>query len=263
MIKRIIGKRRIDLSHSAIQTIMNHRSIRKFKDKKLTEEQIQTIVEAAQMASTSSYVMAYTIIGVTDERIKEKLAAISGQSYVQNNGHLFVFCGDLHRTEQLGSQEDREQMQQSLASPEQFIVMTVDAALASQNAAIAAEDLGLGICYLGSLRNDVYQVSELLQLPERVVPLFGMAVGYPDHEPEQKPRLPIDVIYHENHYQPFEHQLPFIKDFDKQLHSYYEKRKQNNRNDNWSKQMIRKFSIPTRMDVGSFLHEKNINKQLD
>ncbi|MBU8565035.1 oxygen-insensitive NADPH nitroreductase [Virgibacillus pantothenticus] len=249
------------MSHSAIQTIMQHRSIRKFKDKKLTNDQIQTIVKAAQMASTSSYVMAYTIIGVTDERIKEQLAAISGQPYVQNNGHLFVFCGDLHRATQLGAPDEIETMQASLASPEQFIVMTVDAALASQNAATAAEDLGLGICYLGSLRNDIRQVSEILQLPERVVPLFGMAVGYPDHKPEQKPRLPFEVVYHENHYQPFEQQLPFIKKFDEKLQAYYEERKQNSRNDNWSKQIIRKFSTPIRMDVGPFLHDKNVNKQ--
>ncbi|API93721.1 MULTISPECIES: oxygen-insensitive NADPH nitroreductase [unclassified Virgibacillus] len=249
------------MSHSAIQTIMQHRSIRKFKDKKLTNDQIQTIVKAAQMASTSSYVMAYTIIGVTDERIKEQLAAISGQPYVQKNGHLFVFCGDLHRATQLGAPDEIETMQASLASPEQFIVMTVDAALASQNAATAAEDLGLGICYLGSLRNDIRQVSEILQLPERVVPLFGMAVGYPDHKPEQKPRLPFEVVYHENHYKPFEQQLPFIKKFDEKLQAYYEERKQNSRNDNWSKQIIRKFSTPIRMDVGPFLHDKNVNKQ--
>ncbi|MBU5266478.1 oxygen-insensitive NADPH nitroreductase [Virgibacillus proomii] len=249
------------MTNSAIQTIMNHRSIRKFKDQPLTEAQIKTIVNAAQMASTSSYVMAYTIIGVTDEQIKEQLTAISGQPYVQNNGHLFVFCGDLHRAEQLGTTEEQTAMQESLASSEQFIVMTVDAALAAQNAAITAEDLGLGICFLGSLRNDIHRVSELLQLPERVVPLFGLAVGYPNHEPEQKPRLPLEVVYHENKYQPFEQQLPFIKQFDAQLQKYYEKRKQNRRTDNWSNQIIHKFSNPIRMDVTPFLHHKNLNKK--
>ncbi|WBX79728.1 oxygen-insensitive NADPH nitroreductase [Virgibacillus salarius] len=246
---------------SAIDTIMSHRSIRKFKNQKLSEEQIQTIVTAAQQASTSSHVMAYTIIGITDESIKEQLAEISGQPYVKDNGHLFVFCGDLHRVEQIGSNEERLAMQKSLESSEQFIVMTIDAALAAQNAAITAEGLSLGICFLGSLRNDVQKVNDLLRLPPRVIPLFGLAVGYPDQEPELKPRLPYEAVYHHNTYLQIEKQLPFIQQFDQELHDYYQIRTQNKRKDTWTEQMVRKFSNPIRMDVAPFLKMKNVNKQ--
>lgn len=74
-----------------IETIMNHRSIRKFADKPLNNVQIKTIVESAQRASTSSNVMAYSIIGVSDLAIKEKLYAVSGHAHAKNNGHLLIF----------------------------------------------------------------------------------------------------------------------------------------------------------------------------
>ncbi|WP_449354001.1 oxygen-insensitive NADPH nitroreductase [Virgibacillus natechei] len=244
-----------------VENILNHRSIRKFKAEKLTKDQIHTIVKAAQQASTSSHVMAYTIIGITDENLKAELSAVSGQPYVKDNGHLFVFCGDLNRVYQQASREEQLQMQESMESTEQFIVTTIDAALAAQNASIAAESMGLGICFIGSLRNDITQVSNLLGLPERVIPLFGLAVGYPDQQPEIKPRLPLEVIYHVNEYKNEEKQQTLITDFDDQLTSYYQNRSNNTRKDTWTKQMIRKYSHPIRMDVKPFIKDKKFNNR--
>lgn len=243
-----------------LETILNHRSIREFTDEKLTEEQIHTIVRAAQQASTSSYVMAYTIIGVTDEAKKEKLRQISGQPYVKDNGHLFVFCADLHRIYQQTSKDDV--VKEGLQSTEQFIVATVDAALAAQNAVIAAESMRLGICYLGSLRNDIRQTSEILGLPEYVIPLFGIAVGYPNHKPELKPRLPLQVVYHENEYdQDIDRQKQYLKEFDEHIEEYYSSRTENKRMDTWTDQMRRRYSKTIRMDVAQFVKDKQLNKQ--
>lgn len=245
--------------NETIETIMNHRSVRKFTDEKLTEKQIHTIVRAAQQASTSSYVMAYTIIGVTDEEKKEKLYTISGQPYVKKNGHLFVFCADLKR---IYEQTDKSStVTTSLQSTEQFIVATVDAALAAQNASIAAESLGLGICYLGSLRNDINRTNDILELPDYVIPLFGLAVGYPAKETEKKPRLPIEAVYHENKYDNDElHQQALIQTFDEQINTYYQDRSENKRMDTWTNQMRRKYSNNTRMDVHSFVKDKKMNR---
>ncbi|RDW18400.1 oxygen-insensitive NADPH nitroreductase [Oceanobacillus arenosus] len=244
-----------------IETILNHRSIRKFTDDKLTEEQIHTLIQAAQQASSSSNVMAYTIIGVTDPFLKEELRKVSGQPYVENNGHLFVFCGDLHRISQLATREEQVQMQETLESTEQFIVTTIDAALSAQNLAIAAESMGLGICFLGSLRNDIYHVSELLRLPKYVIPLFGMAVGTPAHRPELKPRLPFEAVYHENKYQSFESQQTAISAYDIELQNYYQHRTSNTRTDTWTEQMIRKYQNTVRMDVSSYVKDQKLNKR--
>ena len=247
--------------NKTIETILNHRSIRQFTDKKLTDEQIHTIVLAAQQASTSSYVMAYTIIGITDSSIKAKLSAISRQSYVEDNGHLFVFCADLHRISQQAPEKDQLSMQESLESTEQFIVSTIDTALAAQNAAIAAESMGLGICYIGSLRNNIQAVNDILELPELVIPLFGMTIGYPDQQPEVKPRLPLDVIYHQNKYSYGEKEKELLIDFNEQVNDYYKNRNQNERVDTWSEQMIRKYETPIRMDVTQYVKEKRFNRR--
>lgn len=245
--------------NQTIETLLNHRSIRKFKDEKLTDEQLDTILKAAQQASTSSYMMAYSIIGVTDEEKKTQLAEISGQDYVKNNGHLLVFCADLYRHTLHATSEEYEQMLSNLENSEHFLVSAIDAALASQNAAIAAEAMGLGICYIGSLRNQLDKVDEILDLPKHVLPLFGMVIGVPDHEPELKPRLPKQAVYFENGYNRDHKQE--LTDFDKEIAAYYEARQTNNRSDSWTDQMRRRFTKPMRMDVTGIVKKKGFNKQ--
>lgn len=248
--------------NQTIETLLNHRSIRKFSGEKLTSEQIKTILQAAQHASTSSHVMAYTIIGVTDEDLKAQLQEISGHHHVKDNGYLFIFCADLQRNYQLTAEVNGEAAKQNIESTEQFIVSTIDATLAAQNAAIAAESMGLGICYIGSLRNDINQVDKLLNLPEYVVPLFGLAVGYPERRPEIKPRLPMDLIFHENTYDhDKEKQDRLIREFDNYIETYYQTRTSNQKVTTWTEQMKNKYRVPTRMDVSPYVKSKKLNKR--
>jgi FMN reductase (NADPH) len=111
-----------------------------------------------------------------------------------------VFCADLYRHQLIGEKENKNVLP-SIESTEKFMVALIDAALAAQNAAIAAESLGLGICYIGGIRNNLEGVKSLLKTPERVIPLFGMAIGYPTKVVDQKPRLPLEHIYHEDEYE--------------------------------------------------------------
>lgn len=113
---------------------------------------------------------------MTDEEKKKQLREISTQSYVEHNGHLFVFVVDFYRNNELAKKFDQSI---SYDKTENLIVGVVDASLAAQNMAIAAESMGLGMCYIGSLRNDVNKVKEILDLPEATFPLFGMVVGHP------------------------------------------------------------------------------------
>lgn len=246
--------------NSVIETILNHRSIRSFEDQPLTTEQIQTIVSSAQAASTSSYIQAYSIIGVTDKEIKKKLAEIAGnQSYVENNGHFFVFCADLYRHTIAGEMEDQK-VDTSLESTEKFMVGLIDAALAAQNAAIAAESMGLGICYIGGIRNNLNEVSELLKTPERVIPLFGLAVGVPKKSSSQKPRLPLKHVYHENTYEQnqelYRQQLETYNDT---ISNYYLERTAGKRNDSWTGQMVEMLDKKSRLYMKEFVESKKMN----
>ncbi|QAS51265.1 oxygen-insensitive NADPH nitroreductase [Halobacillus litoralis] len=244
--------------NETIETIHKHRSIRKFKDTAITEEQLDAILSSAQQASTSSYMMAYSIIGVTDEKKKAQLAEITGQNYVKDNGHLLVFCADLHRHTLNATPEQYEQMTPNLENSEHFLVSAIDAALAAQNAAIAAESMGLGMCYIGSVRNQLDRVDEILSLPKHVIPLFGMVLGVPDAQPDQKPRLPKQAIYFENEYRDHKETL---NEFDESIAAYYQSRKTNTRHDSWTDQMLRRFTNPMRMDVTGIIKNKGFNKQ--
>jgi FMN reductase (NADPH) len=246
--------------NQVIETILNHRSIRKFEERALSQEQIETIVQCAQAASTSSFIQAYSIIGVKDLDKKRRLAEIAGhQAYVESNGHLFIFCADLHRHEVIAETEGHD-LTTSLQSTEKFMVGLIDATLAAQNAVIAAESMGLGACYIGGIRNDLEAVCDLLHIPNRVIPLFAVVVGYPQQQPDKKPRLPLNHVYHEETYlQNSEIYKSQIQAYDKTISAYYDERTNGKRKDTWSTQMANMLKSPKRMYMKTFIEKKGFD----
>lgn len=248
--------------NSVIETILKHHSVRRFKDQPLDQQQIEAIVKSAQAASTSSFIQAYSIIGVTDPQKKQRLAEFAGdQSYVAKNGHFFVFCADLNRHKIVGDLEQAD-LKDSIESTEKFMVALIDASLAAQNAAIAAESMGLGICYIGGIRNDLKAVKELLKTPEYVVPLFGLSVGYPDQETDVKPRLPMAHIYMENEYeQDTDFFLQQLEEYNMAISAYYRERTGGKREDTWTGQMAKMLGRKSRMYMKEFIEEQKLNKK--
>ncbi|MCM3588940.1 oxygen-insensitive NADPH nitroreductase [Mesobacillus maritimus] len=246
--------------NQVIETILDHRSVRSFQDRKLSREQVETIVRSAQSASTSSFIQAYTIIGVTDQEKKDKLAEVVGnQPYVANNGHFFVFCADLNRIAVSAAMENKD-VTPALQSTEKFMVSLIDAALAAQNAAIAAESMDLGICYIGGIRNQLEDVQQILKTPEYVIPLFGLAVGYPAKINDQKPRLPLEHVYMENEYQQdedvFKRQL---EDYNQIISTYYKERTAGKREDTWTGQMVDMLGQKARMYMKDFVQKQKMD----
>ncbi|BBH20489.1 FMN reductase (NADPH) [Paenibacillus baekrokdamisoli] len=246
--------------NETIQTILNHRSVRSLTNQLLTDEQIRIIVNSAQAAATSSFVQAYTIIGIKDQSKKEKLAVLSGnQSYVSENGHFFVFCLDLHRLTLAAEMEDvpSDETYRALTSTETFMVGVIDTSLAAQNAVIAAESMGLGICYIGGIRNQLDEVSQLLQTPNHVIPLFGLSVGYPADLPDQKPRLPYLNVYHEDEYNQDDQQLiDQLQQYNNEISAYYADRTNGRRKDRWTEAMAKLLTHPKRLYMKDFLNKK-------
>jgi len=232
-----------------IDLLRNHRSIRKYKEAALPEAHTEAIISSAQMASTSSNVQAYSIIGVTDPALKKELAQLAGnQAYVEQCGLFLVFCADLHKLK--GATEQHGQTFHH--NTESFIVATVDAALAAQNAAVAAESLGYGICYIGGIRNKPQEVCEALSLPELVYPVFGMCVGVPDQEPSYRPRLPMQAVFHQNAYNA-EQVAQGIQQYDDTMYQYYQERTNGQTLTTWSKGIADKYAKPGRAHIMPFL----------
>lgn len=245
--------------NDTIQLLQNHRSIRDFKDQPLEKEVIETLVKSAQQASTSSYVQAYSIIGVTDEDKKQAIMEISTQPYVKDNGHLFIFVADYNRHLELAKRKGYEI---HFDTTESLLIGVVDVALAAQNLAVAAESLDLGICYLGSIRNNTKKMIEILELPEGTFPVIGMAVGYKNSEGSFKERLPQDTVYFENTYPEFEQIEASLNDYDESITEYYKTRDENKRQDNWSEQVVKKLSKmdQVRKDIKDVLNAQGFLK---
>ncbi|TDF94109.1 oxygen-insensitive NADPH nitroreductase [Paenibacillus piri] len=232
--------------------LKKHTSIRKFTGQPVTDEQLHAIVESAQCASTSSNVQAYSIIRVADEHMKQQLSVLSGNySYVLECPVFLVWCADLFRLHQAHAlHEDAEPAY--IGTTEHLIVATVDTALAAQNAAIAAESMGLGIVYIGGIRNHIAEVAKLLQLPKYVYPVFGMCLGYPDQQPGLRPRLPLAAVLHENTYDPERMTRP-MEEYDRIIQQYITKRTGGKKTSTWSEDMTAKLKTPARLHMKSFL----------
>lgn len=189
------------VSNPVIDALLGHRSVRAYSADPLPEGALEAAVAAAQSASTSSNLQAWSVIAVRDPATKAALSAVAGgQKHVVEAPVLLVWLADLSRLAELGARTGGAV--EGLDFIEMFLVGAVDAALAAQNAAVALESLGLGIVYIGGLRNNPEKVAELLGLPPRVVAVFGMCVGHPDptRPAKVKPRLSQALVLHHDRY---------------------------------------------------------------
>ena len=180
--------------------IHRHGSVRKYKPDPVPRETIEAIVAAAQRTSTSSNMQAYSVVAVTEVATRARLSELcGGQAHVAQAPLFLAWCADLARLDRACALRGYAQ---ETGYVENFLIAAVDAVIAAQTAALAAESLGLGICYIGSIRNNPAQVIELLGLPRLTFPVTGMTVGWPAVEPPVRPRLPLPAALHWERYRP-------------------------------------------------------------
>ena len=231
-----------------IDLLCSHRSIRAFTEQGIDEAQRSAIIAAAQAASTSSFLQCSSIIRITDAAKREQLVQLTGgQPWVSAAAEFWVFCADFNRHQQICPDAQ-------LGRAEQLLLGCVDTALMAQNAMVAAESLGLGGVFIGGIRNSIAEVTELLELPKFVLPLFGFCVGHPADAPNVKPRMPQAMLVHENSYQPVDKNL--LAQYDEQITAYYQQRDSNQRSETWSQLIQRLIIKETRPFILDYLHQQ-------
>lgn len=200
------------MKNQTIDIIHSHRSIRAYTADPVPDEMIKAIVAAGQRASTSSNMQLTTAVVVRDEARKHKLSMLCGdQDQIRQAPVFIAWCTDRYRLDVACAQQGYTQDTSSL---ETFLVAAVDVGIFMQTATIAAESLGLGMCYIGGIRNNPAQVIELLGLPQHVFPISGMALGWPNADPIHRPRLPLEAVLHWESYDT-EKLLPDLQSYDK------------------------------------------------
>jgi FMN reductase (NADPH) len=196
-----------------IELINHHGSARNYKPDPVPESWIKQIVSAGQRASTSSNLQTYSVVVTTDLDKRQKLQEISGgQEHISQAPVFLTWCADFSRLKRVCENQGYDL---EAGYVENFMVGTVDAAIAMQNAALAAESLGLGFCFIGSIRNAPEEVIDLFQLPKLVFPVAGMTLGWPIDPPTIRPRLPIGAVLHWESYQ--QEDKHFLEEYDQAM----------------------------------------------
>ena len=181
-----------------IKLMKAHTSVRRFKEQGLPQEDLTEILTAAQMASSWKNFQSYSVIVVRSQEKKDALYELVPQEAIRQSAVFLLFVGDLNRAEK-GAQLHTDSFQPQ--GVEGLLISSVDAALAGQNALLAAESLGYGGVIIGLVRYKSEEVAELFNLPDYTYPVFGMALGIPNEEHEVKPRLPLNQVVFEEEYQ--------------------------------------------------------------
>ena len=181
-----------------IDLIHRHRSVRAYRPDPVARELVTTIVEAGRRASTSSNLQLYSVVAVTDPAKRARLAELcGGQDHIRQAPVFLAWCADRSRLDRACRRRGYTQVSSTV---ENFLVAAVDVAILMQTATLAAESLGLGMCYIGAIRNDTQAVIDLLGLPPLVFPISGMTLGYAADEALTRPRLSVDAILHWEEY---------------------------------------------------------------
>jgi nitroreductase len=209
-------------------TILNHRSIRKYTGDPVPDEILDYILEAGTRASTTGNMQVYSIVVTTDTALKEELVPCHfDQPMVKQAPVVLTFCADFNRFSKWCRLRDAEPGFDNFLS---FFTAAIDALLVAQNVCVAAEDAGLGICYLGTTTYMADRIIEVLGLPAGVVPVTTVTLGYPDEHPGLTDRLPLEAVLHREKYRDYsDHDINRLYREKELINIYQEFVKENNK----------------------------------
>jgi len=187
--------------NATIDALYARKSVRVYEDREIPPEAKQAIFNAALQAPTAGNMTLYTILDITDPALKARLAeTCDHQPFIASAPMVLIFCADYYRWYQLFR---RHVSPVRAPKSGDLLLANADALIAAQNAAVAAESLGIGTCYIGDITENYEIHRELLQLPDHVVPACMLCFGYPTQQQkdrEKPPRFSVEHIVHENGY---------------------------------------------------------------
>jgi nitroreductase len=184
-----------------LDVLNQHRTIRKYTEQNISPDLLNQLLETACRASNTGNMQAYSIVATTGEELKKQLApAHFNQPMVTQAPVVLTFCADYNRFSKWCEIRNAEPGYDNFQS---FMATAIDTLLVAQNFCIAAESVGLGICYLGTTTYNAQEIIEALKLPKLVVPVTTVTVGYPADLPELTDRLPLKAVVHNETYSEF------------------------------------------------------------
>ncbi|MEP1206814.1 MAG: nitroreductase family protein [Rhizobiaceae bacterium] len=247
--------------YTRLKPLIERGSCRSFQQTEIDPQLIQLLCAAALASPTKSDLQQRDIIVLSDPTVKSQVQQLlSDQDWISQAPRLLVFCGNNRRQRRLHELRQRPFANDHLDA---FFNAAVDAGVALSVFVLAAESVGLGCCPISAIRNAPDAVSDLLNLPDHVFPVAGLAVGYPAAEtPTLSPRLPLTATVHQNRYQ--EDDLDSVIDaYDRRreaLQPYANQRAVDEFGPSepygWSEDKARQYALPERQNFGQFVRAK-------
>lgn len=184
-----------------MKSLKNRKTIRKYSDKEVSGELLKSLLEEAERTPTMGNLQLYSVIVTRDKAMKERLSpAHFCQPMVTGAPVVLTFCADFRRTTLWAENRDAVPGYDNFLS---FINAATDALLYCQTFCNLAEEQGLGTCFLGTTVYQPTQIIDILQLPKLTFPVATITLGWPDEDPAQSDRLPVEAIVHDETYKDY------------------------------------------------------------
>ena len=184
-----------------LRQLFERKSMRVFEDRDIAPEDKALILKAAAMAPTAGNQQLYTILDITDQKLKDRLAvSCDNQPFIARGKMVLIFCADCRKWYEAFKIADCAPRNPGVGD---LMLAVSDATIAAQNAVCAAESLGIGSCYIGDIMENCEIHREMLNLPEYVFPACMLVFGYPTQQQLDRPkpqRVPMEYVVHENGY---------------------------------------------------------------
>lgn len=193
------GEEKAGCENEIIRLLLGRASLRKFIDKRVPTDVLHTILRAGIHAPTGGNLQPYSIIKIEDPAARRRLAELNlNQPYVEAAPVSLLFCIDWRRLERWA---DLEKAPFSATSSfRHFWISFQDTVIAAQNIATAADALGLGSVYIGTVLECFREIRDMFNLPMGVFPVVLLCLGYPEKRPEPRNKLPVEVVVHDGKY---------------------------------------------------------------
>ncbi len=213
------------MSKEFLKELLSRRTIREYSDKEIKQEDLETILQAGIRSSNCGNMQLYSVVVTRQEDKKEALCKLHfNQPMVKNASVVLTVCADVNRFHKYCELRGAKPAYNNFLW---FQVSTIDATICSQAMVTAAETLGIGACYLGTVTYMAKPIAELLNLPKHVVPVTTITLGYPAQTPPLTERLPLEAVVHYEEYKDYTPErieelyrdfeaLPQIKEYIKQ-----------------------------------------------
>ena len=174
------------------------RSIRKYSSKDVSNELLTRLIDEAQHTQTMGNLQLYSVVVTRDEKQKAAISpAHFNQPMVKGAPVVLTICADFRRTTRWCEERQAMPGYDNLLS---FMNAATDALLFTQTLCNLAEEEGLGYCFLGTTVYQPQMIIDVLQLPELVMPVATITLGWPDEDPSPSDRLPVEAIMHNETY---------------------------------------------------------------